>query len=288
MMREPAFAKVNLFLEVVGCLPNGYHHLQSLMVFADVGEWVSAAFAPAGTFTLSGPQAAQLPATRHDNLTLQAARAFNTALQLDQSYAIHLHKVMPVSSGIGGGSADAAAALRVLNQLHGMPLSQDDLQNIGAKLGADVPACLVSRPVLLDGPGAQLRSAEVRGCQHGVLVNPRQSVSTPAVFGALKAAPVDRIAPLPIGYWSLDDIMHRRNDLLAPARALCPQIADVLRNMQGLEGLQHGQMSGSGATCVFLFRAAQDADDALKYVRAHNQAWWSVRADFSEDPANLT
>lgn len=282
MIREPALAKVNVFLEVTGRLPSGYHHLQSLMLFADVGEWVTVSAAPAWSFELSGPQAAELSPGGDRNLALQAARAFNNALERSQAYAIHLHKTMPVSSGIGGGSADAAAVLRALNRMHGEPLAPDTLQTLGAELGADVPACILSRPVLLDGPGAQLRPAVVRGCQHAVLVNPRQAVSTPQVFKALNAPPLAGIPALRQGVWTREDIASRRNDLRAPAQRICPAIGEVIACLKTLPEARFVQMSGSGATCFCLFDQAEHADAALLALQSHYRQWWSVRAEFAQ------
>lgn len=282
MIREPAFAKVNLFLEVVGRLPSGYHHLQSLMVFADVGEWVSVSAAPAWSFEMSGPQAAVLSGDSNANLAVKAARAFNDAGGFDQAYALHLHKVMPVSSGIGGGSADAAAVLRAVNQLHGKPLKQDALLQIGTALGADVPACILSRPVLLDGPDAQLRPAAVRGCQHAVLVNPREGVSTPQVFKALNAPLIGDVPALQATSWSLEDIAKRRNDLRPPAQRICSAIGDALACLESIPNARFAQMSGSGATCFALFDHATQAATALERIQAEYPQWWSVRAAFVE------
>lgn len=280
MIREPALAKVNLFLEVVGRLPSGYHHLQSLMVFADVGEWIEISTAPAWSFEIFGPQAAGLPSDDGANLAVKAARAFNEAREVDQAYAIRLHKVMPVSSGIGGGSADAAAVLRALNRLHDMPLAQEALLQIGAALGADVPACVLSRPVLLDGPDAQLRPVEVRGCQHAVLVNPREGVSTADVFKTLNAPLVGDVPTLKAAPWALEEIAQRRNDLRLPAQKICPSIGSVLACLETTPGVRFAQMSGSGATCFALFDQSAQADLALAHIEAECPHWWSARAAF--------
>lgn len=280
MIREPAFAKINLFLEVVGRLPNGYHHLQSLMVFADVGEWISLTQAPTDSFEISGPQSAGLDAKSQDNLVLKAMDVFRQAYPSEMTFDVRLHKVMPVSSGIGGGSADAAAMLRALNEMHGNPAAMQALLELAATLGADVPACLHSTPVVLDGAGQELTPAKTHGCMHGLLVNPRKGVSTPAVFNALAAPPITTIPALPNGAWAIESLRYRRNDLRQPAVALCPDIDEVLAFLAGLPAVSIAQMSGSGATCWALFDSAHAAAAGLEAVRQAKPGWWSAQAAF--------
>lgn len=280
MIREPAFAKVNLFLEVAGKLPNGYHHLQSVMVFADVGEWVSVAPASSSQFDISGPQSHGLDASAPGNLVLKAFSAFQQACGARDPYKIELHKTLPVSSGIGGGSADAAAVLRALNRLQKDPLPFHQLLKIAATLGSDVPACLGSEPVALNGAGKELHPAAVAGCKHGILVNPGEAVSTPAVFNALAAPALSAIPVLPQAVWTLEGLRQRRNDLRLPAAAICPAINDVLAFLHQLPGVLLAQMSGSGATCWALFDTASDAASASNAVLTARTDWWCTQVRF--------
>lgn len=280
MTREPAYAKVNLFLEVLGRLPNGYHHLHSLMVFSDVGEWVSVSLSSQPSFNIVGSEARALQKLSGDNLVLKAAAAYNAALGVGTAYDIVLHKTMPVASGIGGGSADAAAALRSLNALHGGPFGEQAMLDIAAALGADVPVCLLSEPALLNGVGAELSAARVSGFSEAVLVNPRKGVPTPEVFGAFAANPFEQAPEAGARAWTLADVQSRRNDLTQAALSLCPEIADVLAALNALPGAVFARMSGSGATCFALFHDAAGADQAIEMLAGQAPGWWCQRASF--------
>lgn len=278
MLREPAYAKINLFLEVIGRQSDGRHHLQSLMVFADVGEWVTLEPADTFGFTVSGPQKSDLASAGHDNLVVRAARLFMEYAKPPSNVNINLHKVMPIASGIGGGSADAGATLRGLNRLFGSPCNNNVLVEMGAQLGADVPACLVSAPVVLNGAAMQLAPARVSTPNHIILANPRRPVSTEAVFKALDAARVAAIPDLVQQQWTLGEITRRRNDLAVHAMRICPHIKAVLAALKRLAQVEYVQMSGSGATCLALFSTAKAADQALKALKMQHAAWWTVRA----------
>lgn len=265
-MREFAPAKINLALHVVGQRADGYHLLDSVVVFAGVGDWVTAAPAERLSLTVSGPFAAGL--TGGDNLVLRAARA------LGVQAAIGLEKHLPIASGIGGGSADAAAALRVLAALAGVALPEAVAV---LALGADVPVCLAGRPVRMQGVGEVLTALPALPECHVVLVNPGVAVPTPAVFKALPDKDNPAMSAMPacrsaaeLAAWLGD----QRNDLEAPAIALAPVIAEVKAALQARPGCLLARMSGSGATCFGLFADAGLAQAAAKALRAGAPAWW--------------
>lgn len=272
MIAEFAAAKVNLSLHVTGQRPDGYHLLDSLVVFADVGDRVSVAPAPelGLGLTLAGPAAEGLRAEA-DNLVLRAARAFG----VNAGAAITLEKHLPVASGIGGGSADAAAALRALARLWDLPLP--DAAAV-LRLGADVPVCLQGRPVRMQGVGEIITPLPALPEGWLVLVNPGVGVSTPAVFRTL---PCKDNPPMPAALPPFSDLAAlagwlaaQRNDLEPPAMALQPVIAQVKAGLQAQPGCLIARMSGSGATCFGLFAAKAEAEQAAAALRQANSGWW--------------
>lgn len=274
MIAEFAAAKVNLSLHVTGQRPDGYHLLDSLVVFADVGDRVSVAPAPELgpelDLTLVGPAAEGLRAEA-DNLVLRAARAFG----VNAGAAITLEKHLPVASGIGGGSADAAAALRALARLWDLPLP--DAAAV-LRLGADVPVCLQGRPVRMQGVGEIITPLPALPEGWLLLVNPGVGVSTPAVFRAL---PRKDNPPMPAALPPFADLAAlagwlaaQRNDLEPPAMALQPVIAQVKAALQAQPGCRIARMSGSGATCFGLFAAKAEAEQAAAALRQANPGWW--------------
>ena len=268
-MIELAPAKVNLCLHVTGQRADGYHLLDSLVVFAGVGDRLT--FTPADDLrlTIGGPQAANLPPS-NDNLILRAARAFG----LGRGAHIHLEKHLPIASGIGGGSADAAAALRGLSRLWALPLP-DAAAVLG--LGADVPVCMAKRAVRMGGVGETLSPVPPLPPAHMVLVNPGLGVATPAVFRAL---PSKTNAPLPDipQFANLPDFAQwlaaQRNDLEPPALLLAPVIASVKATLAAQPGCHLARMSGSGATCFGLFETATQAENAAQTLRQSHPDWW--------------
>lgn len=240
---EFAPAKINLALHVRGRRADGYHQLESWFAFADFGDQLHARPAADWALDVRGPMAAAL-AGEAGNLVLRAAAAFAAASGLPQRFAFTLEKRIPVAAGLGGGSADAAAALRLLNRLAGEPLGAAQLAQLAAALGADVPACLRSTSQLGSGTGTVLRPAPAVAGSRLLLANPGVAVATAAVFAAWDG--IDR-GPLAA------DWPAARNDLQAAAIRLQPAIADVLRWLRGMKGAQHVRMSGSGATCFALF-----------------------------------
>jgi 4-diphosphocytidyl-2-C-methyl-D-erythritol kinase len=243
------------------------------VVFAGIGDAVSAASAERLSLTLVGPEAGPL-AVESDNLVLRAARALATAAGVPAGAALGLTKRLPVASGIGGGSADAAAALRVLNRLWGLGWGQARLAALAEALGADVPACVVSQPCRMAGIGEVLTAAPRMPACGLVLANPRVTLATPAVFRARQGG-YSAAAALPAG-WADGPAMARDlaslgNDLGEAAMGLCPAIGEVLAALRALPGCLLARMSGSGATCFGLFADAAGAATAAGLLP---NAWW--------------
>lgn len=266
---EFAPAKINLALHVTGQRADGYHLLDSLVVFADAGDRVTVAPGPGLTFTVTGPQAPHL-AAEDDNLVLRAARFLGVT-----DAAITLEKHLPVASGIGGGSSDAAAALRALARLSGRALPPAAAT---APLGADVPVCLDPRPRRMSGLGEVLAEVPALPPVWLVLVNPGIAVATPAVFRAL----IDRQGrPMPATLPRWADaaelaafLRMTRNDLEPPAQALAPVIGQVRAALSAQPGCLFARMSGSGATCYGLFADPLGAAAAARTIRAAEPGWW--------------
>ena len=263
-----ARAKVNLALHVVGRRADGYHLLDSLVAFADFGDVVTVEPAPSLSLSITGPMAAGLSAGP-DNLVLKAAQMLGGPL----GAAITLEKRLPIASGIGGGSADAAATMQALGALWGCALP--DAGQVLA-LGADVPVCLAGQSCRMAGIGDQISPIALPPA-HLVLVNPGVGLSTAAVFGALLCRdnpPLPPAAPMPDVVALAAYLGHCRNDLEAPALSLVPQIGAVLAALQGQTGCLLARMSGSGATCFGLFASASAAEAAATTLRAQSAAWW--------------
>ncbi|MBL8563084.1 MAG: 4-(cytidine 5'-diphospho)-2-C-methyl-D-erythritol kinase [Gemmobacter sp.] len=275
-MTEFAHAKINLCLHVTGQRADGYHLLDSLVVFAGIGDGLRATPGAELSLTLDGPFAGGVPAGA-DNLVLRAAR-----LVADQGVALHLTKRLPPASGIGGGSADAAAAIRAVLRLQAMagrlaPMTPDVAQQIAA-LGADVPVCLASHPARMRGIGEQLDWLPPLPELHVVLANPRVEVPTPAMFKALIQKDNPSL-PEALPHWDsapalADWLRSTRNDLQAPAMAAQPVIGAVLAALEALPEALFARMSGSGATCFALFAKEDQAQDAAEALRAAHPEWW--------------
>lgn len=266
-------AKVNLTLRVTGRRADGYHLLDSLAVFAGVGDVVSATPAEGLSLSLAGPGAEALGA-EPDNLVLRAARALADAAGVPPRAAIALEKHLPVASGIGGGSADAAAALRVLDALWGTAIGPEGLRTIAAGLGADVPVCVESRPMRMRGVGEVLDPVPPLPPFGLLLANPRLALATPAVFKARApgfSAPVAYPDAWRDAAALADWLRPLGNDLEAAAITLCPPIAEVLAAIAATPGCLLARMSGSGATCFGLFATPAEAGAAAATLPA---GWW--------------
>lgn len=268
MVTEFAPAKVNLALHITGQRADGYHLLDSLVVFVEAGDRITARADEALTLEITGPQSARLVADV-DNLCLRAARAIGVTA------SITLEKHLPVASGIGGGSSDAAATLRALSRLTGKPLPEPAAV---LRLGADVPVCLTARPARMAGIGET-----VTPLPHAlppawlVLVNPGEGVSTPQVFKALIRRDNPPLQAMPrlantaeLAAW----VAMQRNDLEPPALTLLPEIARVKTALSAQHGCLLARMSGSGATCFGLFSDPLTAHAAANAIRSAQPAWW--------------
>jgi len=282
---EFAPAKVNLFLHVTGRRQDGYHLLDSLAVFGPAGDTVGAAPADDLRLTVDGPFAPAL-ADAGDNLVLRAARALATAAGVAPRAALTLEKRLPIASGIGGGSADAAAALRALDRLWRTDFGLPRLRPIAASLGADVPVCLSRAPARMGGVGDVLSPAPTLPDCGLLLVNPGMPVPTPAVFAARRgdfSAPAVLPAAWPDAVAMASDLRALGNDLEAPAIALCPPIAATLAAIAALPGCLLARMSGSGATCFGLFVDAHAATRAAAHA-VWPPAWWRIGGGLYRPP----
>ena len=271
-------AKVNLYLHVLGRRDDGYHLLDSLVAFADVGDRVTAAPAAVLSLTVSGPEAGSLVGLGDDNLVLRAARHLAERAAVKSGAALHLHKILPVAAGIGGGSADAAATLRALNEVWGQPLGAAELAVLGLELGADVPACLAGQPVWVSGIGERVEPAPGLPPCGIVLVNPRRPLPTPDVFRAREGpfAGPGRFTPMPRDAAALaGELATRANCLTEAALGLVPEIARVLERLARLPGALLARMSGSGATCFALFADRPAAVSAAELLARAEPGWWT-------------
>jgi 4-diphosphocytidyl-2-C-methyl-D-erythritol kinase len=277
--RRKAFApaKVNLYLHVTGRRADGYHTLDSLVAFADIGDRLAAMPADRLSLTLSGPEAPGLAGIGEDNLVLRAARRLAAAAGIAAGAALHLEKRLPIAAGLGGGSSDAAAALRLLGALWQLPLDEPALAALAAELGADVPACLWGRPVWVGGVGERLEPAAELPEAGILLANPRRELPTRAVFAARRGrfSAAGRFAPMPTDIGALARLLADRcNDLTEPAIALVPDIASVLSALERLPGALLARMSGSGASCFALFPDRAAAERAEAVLAASRPQWW--------------
>jgi 4-diphosphocytidyl-2-C-methyl-D-erythritol kinase len=264
-MQEIARAKINLALHVRGREPDGYHRIDTIFAFAEDGDLLRVEEGEGIRLAVTGPLAEGLSA-EEDNLVLRAARSLARHCGVSSGALLTLDKRLPVASGIGGGSADAAAALRLLNRWWRLGLAEEELVTLGRSLGADVPACILSRTMRGEGRGDGLLPAIVEGTTNTplLLVNPGVPVSTAAVF---KLWSGEDGGPLP------QDFRDARNDLEPAARVLAPEIDEVLAELAHC-GATLSRMSGSGATCFALFRTDEERDlTAQRLARSHPH-WW--------------
>jgi 4-diphosphocytidyl-2-C-methyl-D-erythritol kinase len=285
MLIEEGRAKVNLTLRVVGRRVDGYHELESVVAFADCADRLSLAPGAALDLTMSGPLA-QACGETSDNLVLKAAHLLGERVPGLKIGSFTLDKVLPVAAGIGGGSADAAAALRLLAQLNGLALDDKRLLDVALETGADVPVCLTSRACDMTGVGESLLplSLPIMPC---VLVNPRVPVATRDVFAALGlrhgellvgAADVIQATAWPEQGASVEDwvevLAASSNDLEAPATRIQPVIGEVIAALSAANGAWLARMSGSGATCFAIFENTAEAQRAARKIQLDHPQWW--------------
>ena len=274
-------AKINLFLHVGDKRADGFHDLESLVVFAALGDRLEFSDAVAPDLSLTGPFASTLEGA--DNLALRAARA----LDPERGARIALEKNIPVAAGLGGGSADAAAALKGLNALWQLGRSEMQLCDIAASLGSDVPACVLSRALWMEGRGERVTEIAPLPSFSLVLANLGIAIPTAEVFAALNvrsgigamsppAAPISSV-------WDLVDYLDDAgNDLEAPACSLVPAIDEVLEALAHEPGCVLAQMSGSGATCFGLFQDGPWAEGAVERLAKDHPHWWVEATQIAE------
>ncbi|HUK59818.1 MAG TPA: 4-(cytidine 5'-diphospho)-2-C-methyl-D-erythritol kinase [Stellaceae bacterium] len=275
--RERAPAKLNLYLHVVGRRDDGYHLLDSLVAFADIADEVTVAPATALSLRIAGPFAAALMSGTGENLVHRAARLYAARLRRQPRVALTLEKRLPVASGIGGGSSDAAATLRALQSLWRAELAEDARADLALALGADVPACLVPRAAFVGGIGERIEPAPPLPPLAVVLANPGVAVATADVYARRAGAFSEpaRFVDMPGDAAGLAALLaERRNDLADAARELAPAIADVIAALAATPGALLARMSGSGATCFALYAASHEAEAAAQTLAAASPRWW--------------
>jgi 4-diphosphocytidyl-2-C-methyl-D-erythritol kinase len=278
-----ARAKINLYLHVLGRRADGYHLLDSLVVFAETGDEIAVSHSHALTLKIVGPFAGNLAAD-DDNLVLRAARGLRELVGFAAGAEITLIKNLPVASGIGGGSADAAATLQALTRLWTIAPDPAALDRLALSLGADVPVCLNGKASFMGGIGEEIEPVGALPAAHLLLVNPGVATPTPAVFKARRGAfsPGGRWLQPPKDVAALAATLRARgNDLTEAAIAVTPRIRDVLDAIAGTEACLLARLSGSGATCFGLYARAAEADAARDRIRRAHPDWWAVAAPIS-------
>lgn len=273
---ELAPAKINLALHVVGQREDGYHLLESIVAFADIGDRLTFAASAEDCLIVSGPFGAGLASDPDSNLVVRARDRLRALIELSDGEAprvsIHLEKNLPVASGIGGGSADAAAALRGLLRFWRTNLTHEDLAKLALSLGADVPMCLHGKAALVSGIGEQLSPLPDFPSLSLVLGNPLRAVSTPAVFSRLGSKQNPPITDMTGDDW-ISRLSRLRNDLENPACALVPEVSEI-SDLISSQGAVLTRMSGSGATCFGIFPSREAADQAADRLTALKPSWY--------------
>ncbi|MHA7772184.1 4-(cytidine 5'-diphospho)-2-C-methyl-D-erythritol kinase [Roseibium sp. M-1] len=282
---ELARAKVNLALHITGRRPDGYHLLDSLAVFPQIGDRIALEAAETLELRLEGPFARDLDGPADNNLILKAVRGFSEKSGIDlPKVRLTLTKRLPVASGIGGGSSDAATTLRLLEDFTGAYLSGEDMHQLALSLGADVPVCLFPEPQIMRGIGDDLSPGPALPSCGIVLVNPRAGVSTPQVFQALANRDNSALPLVPETFGSLSELSAYlascRNDLQEAAIGLCPLIGHVLTALQEDTRIDFARMSGSGATCFGLCET-RDAMNVERALRNAHPDWWIASGPLS-------
>jgi 4-diphosphocytidyl-2-C-methyl-D-erythritol kinase len=284
-LTDEARAKVNLTLRVVGRRVDGYHDLESVVAFCDCADRLMLNLGPDLTLETTGPRAAECGEAA-DNLVLKAARLLAGRVAGLKCGNFALDKQLPVAAGIGGGSADAAAALRLLALANGLGIDDPRIIDVARLTGADVPVCLSSRACIMTGVGETLQPLELPALP-GLLVNPRVPVATSDVFKALglrsgellvgasdvMQAPAWPEADAPFDDW-IDALAAGTNDLEAPALRIQPAIGEVLAALRARQGVRLARMSGSGATCFAIFNSQEEAQRAARAIERDRPLWW--------------
>ncbi len=281
MIEYQAAAKINLALRVTGRRDDGYHCLDTLVTFTEFGDVIRVEQANDISLKVEGPFVEELSNNR-DNLVLKAARLLEQAAR-DRGInvpgaSIYLNKQLPIASGIGGGSADAAAVLKALCDLWRINPVSVDLKEIALQLGADVPMCLYSKPLTATGIGEKIEPVALAELNI-VLINSGVHISTPDIFNALARTGSPALPPVGFQYSNdelLDWLQNTENDLQAPAIGLAPEIQTVLNTLMETDMCQFARMSGSGATCFGLYSSFEQAKSAANDIGQRNPDWWCV------------
>ncbi len=269
-------AKINLYLHVTGKREDGFHLLDSLIAFADYGDQISVSPADGLSLTIAGPFAAGL-STDGDNLVIKAAQLLADFVGIPAKAEITLTKNLPVASGIGGGSADAAATLHALTRLWNISPSTQELLTLAEKLGADVPVCVLGTPTFISGIGELLARAPALPETWLVLINPNAEVSTPEVF-AKRDSTFEFAMPFEDAPETFEDLTRllseRKNGLTDAAIEVLPLIRDVLAALESTPGQGLARLSGSGATCFGLYPSEKAANSAAGTLQKAHPQWW--------------
>ncbi len=276
----PAPAKLNLYLHVVGRRDDGYHLLDSLAAFSDIGDRLSAASASGLSLKITGPFAGDLKDNDPTNLAWRAAEMLAALLGRKPNAALTLEKNLPIASGIGGGSSDAAATLKALCGLWQAQPDEAALAALALKLGADVPVCLAERASYFGGTGELVEAAPSLPRAGLVLVNPGIALPTVSVFKARRGGftPASRFEEAPKDARQLAALLAaRHNDLTEAALGIVPAIGDVLKELEAQNALL-ARMSGSGATCFGLFESQTAAEAAAATMKAKAPPRWWIAA----------
>lgn len=272
-------AKINLYLHVTERLPNGYHALDSLMTFADIGDRIQIEEADEFTFSIDGPFAGAFDGVDAEasNLVVKAATALAAAANKPLGYKITLTKNLPLGAGIGGGSADAAAIIWGLLSIWDLPKNAPYLNDLMVKLGADVPVCFWSRDTRVRGIGDIFDPVDALPEMPIVLVHPGKPCSTPAVFSEFKGT-LKTVQELPDSFENgkalISFLESQENDLYEPAQKIVPEIENILSALAAQDGCNLHRMSGAGSTCFGLFEDAHSAEKAADNIRQDNPDWW--------------
>ena len=281
MLIDRARAKINLTLHIEGRRPDGWHALESLVCFAGKSDALSLTPGAALALTVDGPTA-MAAGDGDDNLVLRAARHLAGLVPGLAMGAFHLTKRLPVAAGVGGGSADAAAALRLLAQANGLSIEDERVMATARATGADVPVCVGSKARMMRGVGGDLGPTLRLPPLFAVLVNPGVPVETKSVFARIGLAPGESLGggahPLIADGASLDQLLpllrKSRNDMEDAASIVAPVIGSVIAVLSAARGCKLARMSGSGATCFALFETCQAASQAAKVIRRDHPSWW--------------
>lgn len=276
-----ARAKINLTLHICGRREDGYHDLESLVTFAALGDELTLVEGPTLSLSISGPQAAALKADA-DNHILKATRELQARINILRIGKFHLVKTLPLASGMGGGSADAAAALRLLAKLNHLALDDPRIKDAAKATGADVPVCLESRPRIMRGTGDELAAPIASPRLFAVLVNPHKTSATPEVFQKIGLARGEKQTlpahPVFTNMMSDDALLSAltrgRNDMEEAATALQPVIGAVRRAVAALPACRLARMSGSGATVFGLFPSCRASAHAARLLKTQHPEWW--------------